>query len=355
MGYFDGRKPDYHIEGIPVYVILMDPSQSNFPAYEMDPEYITIHETENHDEGADAFMHAYYLLNSAWGRQASWQFSVDDVRIVQHAKTNQSCWAAGDGQGDGNRKSINIETCENDDGDFNKTVKNVQALVRHLMKEEDIPLSKVVNHNKWSGKNCPNNLLPIWDKFISGVKDSKVEPPKVKPQKPAYSNNSIIDYLRGIGKDSSFGARKVYASQYGIANYRGTASQNLELLNKMRKGGPSRIEDEKVVYKGNSIVEFLNKIGVSSSYHNRAKLAFKYGIKGYRGTASQNLELLKKMQSKYSVKESSYKGNSIVDYLASIGESTSFSNRTRLANRHGISNYKGTASQNLSLLNKLRG
>ena len=46
---------------------------------------------------------------------------------------------------------------------------------------------------------------------------------------------------------------------------------------------------------------------------------------------------------------------SVVEYLASIGEVSSFANRKKLAQRHGITNYSGTASQNTKLLAKLRG
>jgi len=53
-------------------------------------------------------------------------------------------------------------------------------------------------------------------------------------------------------------------------------------------------------------------------------------------------------------KTSGYTGDSIVDYLKSIGESSSFANRNRIAGRHGISGYKGTAEQNAQLLNKMR-
>lgn len=49
-----------------------------------------------------------------------------------------------------------------------------------------------------------------------------------------------------------------------------------------------------------------------------------------------------------------YNGNSIVDALASIGVDSSFSNRTKLANINGISNYRGTPSQNTTLLNLLK-
>lgn len=47
-------------------------------------------------------------------------------------------------------------------------------------------------------------------------------------------------------------------------------------------------------------------------------------------------------------------GGSIVDYLNSKGMSSSFSARKKLAKQHGISNYRGTASQNTTLLNKLK-
>lgn len=52
---------------------------------------------------------------------------------------------------------------------------------------------------------------------------------------------------------------------------------------------------------------------------------------------------------------SSYTGDSVVDYLKSIGQDSSYSNRAKLAKEYGISGYKGTTSQNSQLLNKLRG
>lgn len=45
---------------------------------------------------------------------------------------------------------------------------------------------------------------------------------------------------------------------------------------------------------------------------------------------------------------------SITDYLNATGQDSSFANRTKLAQKHGITNYKGTAAQNLQLLAILR-
>jgi len=52
---------------------------------------------------------------------------------------------------------------------------------------------------------------------------------------------------------------------------------------------------------------------------------------------------------------SAAESNSIVDYLYTRGEDYSFSNRAQLASQHGVGDYKGTAYQNITLLNKLRG
>ncbi|WP_350346140.1 GH25 family lysozyme [Heyndrickxia faecalis] len=45
---------------------------------------------------------------------------------------------------------------------------------------------------------------------------------------------------------------------------------------------------------------------------------------------------------------------SLVDYLKSKGKSATFSARTKLAKQYGITNYTGTAAQNLALLSKLK-
>src|SRR5699024_10462971 len=110
-----------------------------------------------------------------------------------------------------------------------------------------------------------------------------------------------------------------------------------------------------------SVVDYMKSKGMDSSFNNRAKLAKKYGINGYSGTASQNATLLAKLKagkpkpSKPAKKPtSSYKGNSLVDYLKLVNQSSSFTNRKKLASKHGIKNYTGTASQNSNLLAKLR-
>ena len=120
----------------------------------------------------------------------------------------------------------------------------------------------------------------------------------VAPEQPAkptsgYTGGSIVDYLKSIGKDSSFTARKEYAKQYGIVDYKGTEAQNIALLNAMRGG--STAQAPTVAYypsfNSGSIVDGLKSIGVDSSYENRKRIAQANGISNYEGQASQNEHL----------------------------------------------------------------
>jgi len=75
-----------------------------------------------------------------------------------------------------------------------------------------------------------------------------------------------------------------------------------------------------------------------------------FNLKG--GGGSTNTSKPAKKPSK--PRRTTYKGNSIVEYLQSINQPSSFAHRKKLASKHGIKNYTGTASQNLKLLRILR-
>lgn len=132
-------------------------------------KYITIHETANTTKGANAQAHAN--LQSR-GFSASFHWQVDDKEAIQSFPHTVRCWHAGDGRGRGNYESIGIEICVNSDGDFKKAVQNAAKLVRQIMRQENIPIQNVVQHNHWSGKNCPTNLRKGrgWADFIQEVR-----------------------------------------------------------------------------------------------------------------------------------------------------------------------------------------
>jgi len=57
----------------------------------------------------------------------------------------------------------------------------------------------------------------------------------------------------------------------------------------------------------------------------------------------------------YKTKKGLNTSTSIVDALKATGVNSSFANRKKIAEANGIKNYTGSASQNVSLLNKLKG
>lgn len=156
--------------------------------------YITIHETGNASRGAGAQSHANLQSNTN-PRAASWHWQVDEKVAIQSYDHSVSCWAGGDGRGNGNMNSIHIEICINSDGDYLKTIENAAQLVKHIMKEENIPLANVVQHNKWSGKNCPTLLRAgnrgiNWGGFLSKVNGAVVSAtPKPSTVKRDYLVN----------------------------------------------------------------------------------------------------------------------------------------------------------------------
>lgn len=163
---------------------------------------ITIHETGNTGKGADAQAHAN-LQSNYNPRQASWHFQVDDKEIIQSFPETVRCWSAGDGKDPkgGNYTSIHIEMCVNSDGNYIKTVARTAELVRYLMDKHNIPVSKVVQHHHWSGKNCPSYLRSSKHGISWGVFKSMLEKeePKTselwKVQVGAFSKKSNAEAL----------------------------------------------------------------------------------------------------------------------------------------------------------------
>lgn len=133
---------------------------------------VTVHETDNPDEGADAAATADYQENGAGGRTASWHWQVDDAEAVQSFEHTTRCWHAGDGDtpGGGNMTSVAVEICVNADGDYRQALANAAELVReHIV--PDIGADVLVQHNHWSGKNCPRGIragrVQTWQQFVA--------------------------------------------------------------------------------------------------------------------------------------------------------------------------------------------
>ncbi|SFE13505.1 N-acetylmuramoyl-L-alanine amidase [Paenibacillus catalpae] len=158
-----------------VQVDMIPAGRANRPGAPLDgPYFITIHDTANPGRGANALMHAKYLKgDAAAALPVSWHFTVDDTRVVQHLPVTEHGWHAGDGsKGQGNLSSIGIEICENEDGNRTDAEARAARLVGDLLYKLKLPIEAVVQHNHWSGKNCPHIIRARkngWEVFLDQV------------------------------------------------------------------------------------------------------------------------------------------------------------------------------------------
>lgn len=153
---------------------LIPKGRKNRPGYSNPKLFVTVHETGNPSKGAGAKNHASYVKSDgAANAPVSWHYTCDDISIYQHLPENETGFHAGDGQGDGNRKSIGVEICVNSDGNFLKAVDNATELVADICKRNNIPITNIKQHYDWSKKNCPQNIRSgkpyDWKTFIYKV------------------------------------------------------------------------------------------------------------------------------------------------------------------------------------------
>ena len=137
--------------------------------YSMIPEGITVHNTANN---APAENEIKYMIGN--NQQVSYHYAVDDKEIIQGVLENRNAWHAGDGNGNGNRKTIGIEICYStgDKAKFEKAQENAAEFVAYKLKEYGWDVDRVYTHKHWSGKHCPHRTLDEygWEYFINLVK-----------------------------------------------------------------------------------------------------------------------------------------------------------------------------------------
>lgn len=71
----------------------------------------------------------------------------------------------------GNNNSIGIEMCVNTSGDKYDTIQRTAMLVADILVRNDLDLTRVKQHNTWTGKNCPQMIRSggYWDNFMEMV------------------------------------------------------------------------------------------------------------------------------------------------------------------------------------------
>lgn len=154
--------------------------------------------------------------------------------------------------------------------------------------------------------------------------------------------NSIVDYLGSVGQDSSFANRSELARLAGINNYQGTADQNLQLLGVLRTTGLQSRPDTPYTPAPASPANQSTPNQSTPNQSTPSNPAPAPAPSAGGGTPSPVPS------------GGNQQTNSIVDYLKSVGQDSSFNNRAKLAQQYGIAGYQGTADQNTQLLNSIR-
>ena len=173
---------------------------------------ITVHETGNTSAGADAGAHAN-LQSRGNSRSASWHWTVDDSEAVQSYLHTARCWHAA--KPAGNNTSIGVEICVNSDGNQMQAYRNAAELVRQIMTQENLPINAVVQHNHWSGKNCPERLRGgkfglDWSGFLALVQDTQqttvtTPAPTPAPSPAAQAQTSAPTTYAALAVDGVWG------------------------------------------------------------------------------------------------------------------------------------------------------
>lgn len=149
----------------------------------MTPTSVTIHNTNTITTSQGRTMAQQYADAQRNGNMKGCyvHFYADKDSIVQCLPLDMMGVHAGDKVG--NQTSIAIE------GIGLESYNNVILLLDYLL--DLLPKSITIKkHKDWSGKNCPEYFLPIWDKFINDVN---------LIHKPTHQFNKGIQFVKELG------------------------------------------------------------------------------------------------------------------------------------------------------------
>ena len=133
----------------------------------MSPIGITVHNTAN---DAPATNEIKYMIGN--NKSTSFHVAIDDENVIIAIPFDRNAHHAGDGNGNGNRKTIGIEICYSKSGGvkFDEAEKNAAHYIATLLKENNWTTKDVYTHHHWSGKNCPHRTMANgWERFLNMI------------------------------------------------------------------------------------------------------------------------------------------------------------------------------------------
>ena len=189
---------------------------------------VTIHNTSNWSNGANALAHANLLRNGWRDKFVSWHYVVDKDYAVRCIPENETAWCQGDGaNGNGNRKTISVEICDNADGNIKQATDNAVELVADILRRNGITNvnGHIFQHNHWTGKDCPYDIRrgnPYdWNTFVNKVQEKlngkPIPPDQVLTVGSKCRFNGVfrVDEIKTPNRTYRNGAIGCYRTCYG--------------------------------------------------------------------------------------------------------------------------------------------
>ena len=134
--------------------------------------FVTIHNTAEPFSAIDERLRVVYRRKIP----TSFHFAVDERRCIQLLPLDRHGWHAGDGEGDGNMRSVGIEICRSvfrgkNDWLYRRAEENATLLAAALLRVLKLTPAALRMHRDWSGKYCPHRILEenSWETFVARV------------------------------------------------------------------------------------------------------------------------------------------------------------------------------------------
>lgn len=150
---------------------LVPAGKHNRPGTRIAPKFVTIHNTSNTNAGADAKAHSRFVRNTGFymigGKQnwVSWHYTVDDKVALRHVPPTEKAFHAGPA----NSVSVAMEVCMHAGIDRAAADLRAARLAALLLFDFGLGIAGLRTHKSWTGKNCPQLLIPNWNAFVAQV------------------------------------------------------------------------------------------------------------------------------------------------------------------------------------------
>jgi N-acetylmuramoyl-L-alanine amidase len=133
--------------------------------YNITASTITVHEV--HSRLLTAEEEKEWMINDNNESKMTYHYIVDNIQALAVVSESDVTWHSGCKEG--NFSSISIAICNSSD---DKSMAHAIGLIAWILYKKNWSIDQVVPHKKWTGRNCPKNILPKWDKFLKDIEET---------------------------------------------------------------------------------------------------------------------------------------------------------------------------------------